>query len=164
MRDGDNEPVPSDGQFRPGDDTVPTHTMEFVRVDGKDALQRYVPGEYVPRGALPADDPNDEDAPGAHRARRRPTPVHALLGMLFWLATLVLFIVGFNLGQNGSFGAAQVLAFVSIGTSGLGVLFGIIAVVLGRGRELGIVAIVLSVLTNPLVLAELLGWVATLTS
>jgi hypothetical protein len=158
----------SDGEFRPGDDAVPTHTVEFVRVEGYDALQRYVPGDYIPRGALPAEEPDEELTPGgrasARNGRRRPTPVHALMGMLFWAITVVLFVVGLNLGVDGDYATSRVIAYIAIGTSVVAFLLGTIAVILNRGRELGIVAMVLSVLSNPLVLAELLGWVTGLTS
>jgi hypothetical protein len=191
MRDGDSEPVPSDGapsepeasgaetsepvlsgplradgQFRPGDDAVPTHTMEFVRIEGNDALVRYVPGEYVPRGALPAEDPDELGSgsrAGARSGRRRPTPVHALLSVLFWVITVALFITGLNLGIADDYATSRVIAFIAIGTSIVGVLLGGVAVVLNRGRELGITAMVLCVVSNPLVLAELLGWVSNLT-
>jgi len=164
----DGRSVFSEAEFRPGDDAVPAHTMEFVRIDGKDALQRYVPGDYIPRGALPAEDLADGIMPGsrasARNSRRRPTPTHALLGILFWAITVALFITGLTLGLNGDYATSRVIAFIAIGASVAGFLLGAIATILGRGRELGIVAMVLCVVSNPLVLAELLGWVSTLTS
>jgi hypothetical protein len=166
-QDGDADGPAADGRFRPGNDTVPTHTVEFVRIEGNDALVRYVPGEYVPRGALPAEDPNDRasgDWAGARSGRRRPTPVHALLGTLFWVITVALFITGLTLGIGDDYATSRVIAFIAIGTSIVGFLLGGIAVVLNRGRELGIAAMVLCVVSNPLVLAELLGWISSLTT
>ncbi|PRY67034.1 hypothetical protein B0I08_108118 [Glaciihabitans tibetensis] len=165
MSAGDDDVVASDGRFRPGDDTLPTHTMEFLRIEGNDALIKYVPGEYVPRGALPAELPEDESAPGIRpRTRnRRPTPIHALLGILFWAATVVLTAVGMNLALGGDYATSQVIAFIAAGCSVLGFILGGIAVLLRRGDGLGIVAMVLCLVSNPLLLAKVLGWLSELT-
>lgn len=157
MTNSDDESSPP-ARFVPGDDPVPTHTVEFERIDG-DGLVRYVPEEYVPRGAPAAvlpPEPRSRD--GARQGRRRPTPVHALLGSLCGIATLVLLITGINLALGGDYTASQVVAYVAVGTSIGGFFLGGASVILNRGRELGVVAMVVCVLANPVLLAQALGW------
>ena len=162
MTNSDDESSPP-VRFVPGDDPVPTHTVEFERIEGQNGLVRYVPGEYVPRGApqeVPPPEPRSRD--GARQGRRRPTPVHGLLGVACAIATVVLLVVGINLALGGDYSASRIVAFVAVGTSIVGFFLGGVSVILRRGRELGIVAMVVSVLANPVLLAEGLGWAHTL--
>lgn len=162
MTNSDNESSPP-ARFVPGDDPVPTHTVEFERIDGESGLVRYVPDEYVPRGApeeaLPPE-PRSRDE--ARQGRRRPTPVHALLATLCAVVTLVLLVVGINLALGGDYSASRVVAFVAVGASIVGFFLGGVSVILRRGRELGIAAMVVCVLANPVLLAQVLGWAHTL--
>lgn len=151
-------------RFVPGADPVPTHTVEFERIDSEGGLVRYVPGDYVPRGA-PADEvePEARGRDGARQGRRRPTPVHGLLGLACAIATVALFVTGLNLALVGDFETSRVVAFIAVGASIVGFLLGGVSVILRRGTALGVIAMVLCVGANPVLLAQLLGWVRTLT-
>jgi hypothetical protein len=162
MTNSDDESSPP-ARFVPGDDPVPTHTVEFERIDGSDGLVRYVPGEYVPRGApAPVLPPEPRSRDGARQGRRRPTPVHALLGSLCGIVTVALLITGINLALGGDYTASQVVAYVAVGTSIVGFFLGGVSVIRNRGRELGIVAMIVCVLANPVLLAQALGWAHSL--
>lgn len=158
MTNSDDESSPP-ARFVPGDDPVPTHTVEFERIDGENGLVRYVPGEYVPRGAPQVElPPEPRSRDGARQGRRRPTPVHGLLGVACAIATVVLLVVGINLALAGDYSASRVVAFVAVGASIVGFFLGGVSVILRRGRELGIAAMIVCVVANPVLLAQVLGW------
>jgi uncharacterized membrane protein YfcA len=56
----------------------------------------------------------------------------------------------------------DLLAWIALGASALAVLGGLAAVVTGRGRLPGFVAVVLGALANPWALTRMLEWAATL--
>jgi hypothetical protein len=163
MTNSSDETPTAPARFVPGADPVPTHTVEFERIDTDGGLIRYVPGDYVPRGA-PADtvEPEARSRDGARQGRRRPTPVHGLLGIVCAIGTIALLVTGINLALGGEFGASRVLAFVAVAVSVVGFLLGGVSVILRRGTALGIVAMVVCVVANPMLLAQVLGWVRTL--
>jgi hypothetical protein len=165
MTNPNDDTATGPSRFVPGADPVPTHTVEFERIesDSEGGLVRYVPGDYVPRGA-PADveEPEPRSRDGARQGRRRPTPVHGLLGIACAIATVALLVTGINLALIGDFDTSRVIAFVAVGASILGFLLGGISVILRRGTALGVVAMVVCVVANPVLLAQVLGWVRTL--
>ena len=56
----------------------------------------------------------------------------------------------------------ELLTWIALGASAVAVLGGLVALVTGRGRTLGFVAITLGALSNPWVLTQLLQWAAGL--
>ena len=97
-------------------------------------------------------------------APRRKT---ALLGATAFAAAViagVLQAVAIVVATGGDYFASTVLAYLSIGLAVLGVVVGVVAIVLHRGRRLGIVAVVVGVIANPFVLLTLLRLFGTLTT
>jgi len=105
-----------------------------------------------------------------HRSRVRRDPSRSyrpgtLLGVLATLAsvlTVVLVSIGITRAMLGEFGVGTTLAYVSIGTSVVGVLGGICAIVLDRGRGWGAIAIILGLAADPLILTRVLGLIGGL--
>ncbi|HEY4269043.1 MAG TPA: hypothetical protein VGM94_12710 [Galbitalea sp.] len=105
-----------------------------------------------------------------HRARVRPDPRHGyrpgtLLGVLSAFAsvlTIVLVSVGITQSMLGQFETGTSLAYFSVGTSVVGVLGGIAAIVLDRGRGWGVIAIILGLAADPLILTRVLDWIGGL--
>lgn len=74
----------------------------------------------------------------------------------------VLQAVAIVVATGGDYFASTVLAYLSIGLAVLGVVVGVVAIVLHRGRRLGVVAVVVGVIANPFVLLTLLRLVGAL--
>lgn len=95
--------------------------------------------------------------------RRRADPpqrlTRARLGVIALLASLVTVAataIGIGTAMGGHWESGIVLAYVATGTSIIGVLGGATAVVMGRGRRFGAIAIVVGILASPLILTRLL--------
>ncbi len=84
---------------------------------------------------------------------RRPGPIALVLAILAvgleWVAVVT--------GSGGAWGAATVLAWFSIGFFALAFVLGIVAVISRHGRALGLAAIILGLLANPLTLVGIFG-------
>ena len=104
------------------------------------------------------------------RARVRPDPAHGyrpgtLLGVLAAFAsvlTIVFVSIGITQAMLGQFALGTNLAYISVGTSVVGVLGGISAIVLDRGRGWGVIAIILGLAADPLILTRVLDWIGSL--
>ena len=138
--------------YLPGNDPLPTHTVEFVRIDGAEGLVRYEPLGYLPQGA---------GRPG-RKGRRRPSPIPGLLALFLAIVTVVLLIIGVDVALRGDYAASRGVAYSTIGTSLVGVIIGIIALIAGRGRVWAVIGIVVCVLANPYVLTAVLGWFSSM--
>jgi hypothetical protein len=95
----------------------------------------------------------------APRRRSSPAAARARLGivaLLASLATVVLTAVGIASAMAGHWDTGTALAYAATATSVVGVLGGAAAVVIGRGRRFGAVAIVVGILASPLLLTRLL--------
>ena len=92
----------------------------------------------------------DEPTP---RARR---PFLGWAAALLSLATIGVHIAAVVVASSGDFVTGTVLGYVAIGLSGLAVVVGVAAAIVGRGRSWGIAAALVAVLANPVVLLALL--------
>jgi hypothetical protein len=102
------------------------------------------------------------------QARRRvdpPTRPRWRLGVLSFgaaLCTTAATTVGILLAMGGSFESSILVAYLATGCSVVAVLCGAAAVVTGRGRGWGAMAIVIGIVSSPPLLTRLLGWASGL--
>ncbi|MDH6182022.1 hypothetical protein M2152_002204 [Microbacteriaceae bacterium SG_E_30_P1] len=99
----------------------------------------------------------EEPAPDA------PAPRSGVLGglaLLLALATSILTAIGVSVASSGGFDVGAALAWAAIVTSGLSVLAGLVATIFRLGRGMGIAAMVIGVISNPWLLATVLGFFA----
>jgi hypothetical protein len=100
--------------------------------------------------------------------RRAATPVARprwRLGVLAFIAALfttAATTIGIVLAMGGKFEASILIAYLATGASVVAVLCGAAAVVTGRGRGWGAMAIVIGILSSPPLLTKLLGWASGL--
>jgi hypothetical protein len=110
---------------------------------------------------------------GNQRSRRAtrpsaPTPASRprwLLGLLAFCAgifTAASTTVGIVLAMGGKYEGSILIAYLATGVSVVAVLCGAAAVVTGRGRGFGAIAIVIGILSSPPLLTKLLGWASGL--
>ena len=102
--------------------------------------------------------------PGRRRATPRPRP-RWRLGVLSFgagLFTAAATTVGILLAMSGQFEGSILLAYLATGASVATVLCGAAAVVTGRGRGWGAVAVVIGILSSPPLLTRLLSWASGL--
>jgi hypothetical protein len=106
---------------------------------------------YIDQLPPEVDEPEDP-------APREPRPVTPFLGgVAVGVAVVagVLQAAAVSTATGGDNGAATVLGWVSFGIAVLAVVGGVAAIVLDRGRRLGIIAMVAGLIANPLVLLGL---------
>jgi hypothetical protein len=109
-------------------------------------------------GMVWANDPDGTEAPETRRVIVKPRG--RFLGIVAFLLAALLFvanIVGIVLSNTGSDEAALAIAYVTIFTTVLTFLGGLVAAVFNFGRLWGVGAVILSVFANPFVLVFLLG-------
>ena len=114
-------------------------------------------GRQTRRRAVPPAPP----VPPAERGRPR-----WLLGVLAFAAglfTAAATTTGILLAMSGKFELSILVAYLATGVSVVAVLCGAAAVVTGRGRGWGAIAIVIGVLSSPPLLTRLLEWASGLT-
>jgi hypothetical protein len=78
------------------------------------------------------------------------------------LVTAASTVGGILLALGGTFELSILLAYLATGTSVVAVLCGLAAVLTGRGRGWGGLALVLGILSSPPVLTKLLSWASGL--
>jgi hypothetical protein len=103
--------------------------------------------------------------PGRRRAAPPAPRLRTRLGLLSFGAALVTVastVVGILTAMGGKYEASILLAYLATGVSVVAVLCGAAAVVTGRGRAWGALAVVLGVLSSPPLLTRLLGWASGL--
>jgi hypothetical protein len=104
----------------------------------------------------------------AAQGRRRAVPPQRArwrLGVLSFgagLFTAAATATGILLAMAGTYEASILLAYLATGASVVTVLCGAAAVVTGRGRGWGAVAIVIGILSSPPLLTRLLAWASGL--
>ncbi|HEY1530633.1 MAG TPA: hypothetical protein VGF80_07455 [Galbitalea sp.] len=106
------------------------------------------------------------------RQRRRRATVPAPQGRPRWLLGVLAFTAGILtagctttgilLAMGGRFEGSILIAYLATGISVVAVLCGAAAVVTGRGRGWGAVAIVVGILSSPPLLTRLLDWASGL--
>jgi hypothetical protein len=102
--------------------------------------------------------------PGRRRAAPPPRP-RTRLGLLSLgaaLITAVSTVAGILAAMGGKYEASILLAYLATGLSVVAVLCGAAAVVTGRGRAWGALAVVLGILSSPPLLTRLLSWASGL--
>jgi hypothetical protein len=85
-----------------------------------------------------------------------------LLGLGAALVTAAATVTGISLALGDHYEASILLAYLATGASVVAFLCGVAAVLTGRGRVWGAVAIILGVLSSPPVLTKLLAWASGL--
>jgi hypothetical protein len=114
--------------------------------------------QLLETSGLPAEAPAAEQPESEPTRPAVPRWIVGVAALVFAVATIVVHIVGIVVASGGDWEAGTALGYVAIGTSILGFAVGVVAVVLGRGRVLGVVAVVLSILANPFVLLQVLNF------
>ena len=89
---------------------------------------------------------------------RRRSPALGVLALVSLIASIVVQVVAIAVASAGDYVSGTALAIAAIALSGVAVLTGLIALIIGRGRILGIICVVLGILTNPLLLVAVLGY------
>ncbi len=95
-------------------------------------------------------------APPAKRSRL------GIIAALAGVVTVIGTVIGISSAMAGRYQSGILLAYLSTGVSVVAVLCGAAAVVTGRGRRWGAIAILLGILASPPVLTRLLGWASGL--
>jgi hypothetical protein len=101
---------------------------------------------------------------GRRRAASSPRP-RTRLGLLSLGAavlTVAATVVGILMAMAGRYEPGILLAYLATGVSVVSVLCGAAAVVTGRGRAWGALAVVIGILSCPPLLTRLLGWASGL--
>jgi hypothetical protein len=101
---------------------------------------------------------------GRRRAtpKRRPRWRLGVLAFASGLFTGAVTAAGILLAMGGRYEASILLAYLATGASVVAVLCGAAAVVTGRGRGWGAIAILVGILCSPPLLTRLLGWASGL--
>jgi hypothetical membrane protein len=94
--------------------------------------------------------------------QRRPRNLLGVLALCAALFTVVVTVVGIFSAETQRYEVATWLAYLATGTSAVAVLCGAAAVVTGRGRGWGGVAVLIGALASPPILTQLLGWASGL--
>ena len=118
-----------------------------------------VPIKVVPIYIEPMLEEYVDPEPEVVESQPEPTVVRPLIGQIAFgaaLLTIVAHAVAVATASASAWSTGTVLGYIAIGLSVLAVLGGIAAIILNRGRRLGIIAIVMGVLANPWVLLEIL--------
>lgn len=92
------------------------------------------------------------------RSRSRVGVFAAIAALVTGIAT----VTGIELAMHGTYEASILLAYLATGASVVALLCGVAAVLTGRGRAWGAVAVVVGVLCSPPVLTRLLAWASGL--
>ncbi len=103
-------------------------------------------------------------ADSAPEPPREKTPLIGALAVGVALGSAVLQAVAIAVATGGDYLFSTVLAYLAIGFSVLAIAGGVVAIVLDRGRRLGIIALAAGVLANPFVLLLLLSGLGSLTT
>jgi hypothetical protein len=108
----------------------------------------------------------NDGRPEPRRRRVQPPPrLRSRLGLLALGAALVTVastVAGILLALADRYEASILLAYLATGLSVVAFLCGVAALLTGRGRVWGAIAIVLGILGSPPVLTRLLGWASGL--
>ena len=110
-----------------------------------------------PDGQSPDGQSPDAEWQQAEPKQRRPFPF-GLVALVSVLVLIVLEVVGVLLAVGGAYASATFIGQAIIVLTFVPFVLGIVAVILNRGRLTGAIAVVLAVLTNPLVLNAILGY------
>jgi hypothetical protein len=100
-------------------------------------------------------------SPETRRAEPARPPVHrvGIAGLLLAAFAVILEVLAIAIGSGSAWTAATVIAWFVIGLQAVSFVLGLVAIFSGRGSGLGwrfgLAAIVLSLLTNPLLLVGL---------
>jgi hypothetical protein len=106
-------------------------------------------------GQQPGQEPED-----AAESRQLPSSLPGRIALGLSLLLLVLDVVALVLADNRLWGAAIVLAQVATVGTIVAFVVGAGAVIASRGRRWGIAAVVLAVVANPIILTQVLGFLA----
>ncbi len=120
---------------------------------------KVVPIYIEPVVEAPPLEPEPTLEPEETREPRRALSFVGGSAFLVALATAIVTGVGVSVASNGFYDAGTVLAWVGIVLSALAVIGGLVAAVVGWGRRWAVLAILVGLLSNPWVLATVLGLV-----
>ncbi|MCU1405347.1 MAG: hypothetical protein JWQ43_1650 [Glaciihabitans sp.] len=146
---------PLDPEYSAAELQARPRTREFVRVDTNTGLVEYVPGEFVPRG-------NGRDATRARRANRLKRSVPGISSLALAIISVVLLVIGIQLAVLDNYTFSTAVAYVTMATSVIGFVLGVVAVFTNRGRSWAIPAIPVCLFANPSMLTWLLDAASTL--
>jgi lysylphosphatidylglycerol synthetase-like protein (DUF2156 family) len=101
---------------------------------------------------LPAEEP---ELP----AERVRTPLLGILALVLVVLAGIVQVLAISTATDGRYLVGTVLAWGAVAASVLGLLVGVVATVLGLGRRWAIAAMVLSLVSNPIVVLNVLGFI-----
>lgn len=114
------------------------------------------------RGVEVFEPPRRRRSTPSPRPRARPRWRLGVFSFGAAIFTAVSTTVGILLAMGGKFEASILIAYLATGASVVAVLCGAAAVVTGRGRGWGAMAIVIGILSSPPLLTKLLDWASGL--
>jgi hypothetical protein len=96
----------------------------------------------------------------AEPAPRRPRPWVGLLAITLGLAAAIVQVIAVTTASDGAFEAGIVLGYLAIIIAIAAVVAGIAAIIVRRGRRIGVIGIVIGLIANPLLLLGILRFFA----
>ena len=78
-----------------------------------------------------------------------------MASLVLAISAVVLEVIAIAIGSGGAWGAATALAWLIVALFAISIALGLAAILSGNGRRWGIGAVIVSLLTNPLVLVWL---------
>lgn len=108
--------------------------------------------------SAPANAHSGEYAADQPQGRGARGPGLGILALLLAVGFAVVHVVAVIAGVDGDFARSSQLAYVAIGGTAVSLLLGAVTVVIGAGRRWGVVAVLVSLVANPLVLIRILDF------
>jgi len=109
--------------------------------------------KVVPMYLEGEDQPVEDEAPTPERVK---TPALGIVAFVLGLLTLAALVTGIVIASAGDWRVGRLAAYAAVALSVLAVASGVVAVILGRGRRAGVIAVIVGILANPLVLLVIL--------
>lgn len=98
-----------------------------------------------------------QPANAAQAKRRRAPWILGVVAVALAVIAAVLQVLGIIQATNLNWQRGTLLAWLAIGVSTVAFLVGLTAIIVHRGRRWGVAAMIVAIVANPWVLAQLLG-------
>ncbi|MDP3208019.1 MAG: hypothetical protein Q8M65_02625 [Rhodoglobus sp.] len=123
---------------------------------------KVVPIYFDVPATVPVDTAQPEDAP--HAQPREKTASLGTAAVVLAVVAGILQGVGIGVATAGDFSQATIFAYLAIAIAVVALGAGVAAIVLDRGRRLGIIATILAIFANPYLLLGMLRLFCSLTT